>query len=185
MFCFACRLPCAAGFLGDECHALGLGPPPPAPAPSGGHGPSGPSAPPSGTKGNATDDSLGSASLGTIRSCSGFFAAIVDDSAEYLILCWHCCVHLDRRRLRFVPKSPAAATDAGLRRYGPGRVVITLQLTRSFFPTRFAAENQPTIYTWSVRLSPPRCVFHTVSFCTMRVLPKLYFRFYSLNLKYK
>ncbi|KAG0549465.1 hypothetical protein BDA96_01G258300 [Sorghum bicolor] len=75
-------LPCVNCFLGDECHALGLGPPPPAPAPSGGHGPSGPSAPPSGTKGNATDDSLGSASLGTIRSCSGFFAAIVDDSAD-------------------------------------------------------------------------------------------------------
>jgi len=56
------------------------------------------------------------------------------------------------RRLRFVPKSSAAAiTDAGLRRYGPGRV-ITLQDLSS---PRDLLRNRK-----STNLSPSRCVFH-------------------------
>jgi len=170
MFCFACRCFSRAGFLGDECYALGLGPPAPAPAPSGDHGPSppGPSAPPSGTKANATDDSLGSASLFFLINYSDLLGArwraqhrvvhsnyrrtyvcIVDDAGTWFFASIAAHLH---RRLRFVPKSSAAAiTDAGLRRYGPGRV-ITLQGLSS---PRDLLRNRK-----STNLSPSRCVFH-------------------------
>jgi hypothetical protein len=66
---------------------------------------------------------------------------------EYLILCCHCCAFASQDPFLPRPKSSAAATtDAGLRRYGPGRVITLHYVARSFFPTRFAAntENQPT-----------------------------------------